>query len=121
MLQQTTLDVMKVLVDGRAQVPHDLIICYFCWMNLHHGLHEGAEGTTHEAQWLTTNESRTVLHSALKNYSWLRQCLKSFATTNQSDKVKTVLKQFADRCIHKGVAYRRNQLIYSSIGMLVYY
>lgn len=118
MLQQTILDAMKVLVDGDNLVPHVLVTCYFSWMNLHRGLHKVAELTTHEVQRLITAESISVLHGALQNYPWLRRCLKSFATTDQSKKVKEVLNEFAGNCIHKGVPHQRNQLIYSSIGTL---
>ena len=125
MLQQTTLDAIKRRHDEvpHDKVPYDLIVCYFTWMNLHHGLHpeaEGAEGAAHEAQWLTTDESKRVLHHALQNYSRLRQCLKCFSKCNRSSEVKEILKEFAGRCICKGIPCRRNQLIYSSIGMQYY-
>ena len=111
------LEEIKSLMDSGRSVPHDLLVCYFYWMKLHHDLFESSEYTTNEV--LLLNKSKNVFRMAVHQYPKLKQHLKSFATPKQSDDIQDMLRDFGSKCVFKGIAHRVNQSIYSSIGKYV--
>ena len=113
-LQTVVLDEIKSLMNSGRRVPHDLLVCYFYWMNLHHDLFESSEYTTHEV--LLLNKSKDVFGTAVHAYPKLKHHLKSFATPEQSADIQNMLRDFGSKCVFKGIAHKVNQSIYSSIG-----
>jgi hypothetical protein len=116
-LQATVLDKIKSLIESVNIVPHDLLVCYFHWVNLHRDLLESSEYTTREV--LLLSKSKDVFQVALQEHPKLRHHLKSLATPEQSSEISDLLRGFGSKCVFKGIAHQVNQSIYSSIGKCV--
>ena len=117
-LQATVLDEIKGLIESGYSVPHDLLVCYFYWVNLHHDLFESSEYRTREV--LLLSRSKDVFQIALQQHPRLRHHLKSLATPEQSSDIRDMLRGFGSKCVFKGIAHQVNQSIYSSIGKRVW-
>ena len=95
-------------------IPCHLLLCYLNWMRLYSCLEEDSILLPQ----LTDNaEIKQELQHVKKEHPKLQNFLNAFTSKEQSIEAERLLRDFAGRCIFKGVPHLRNQCIYSSTGM----
>ena len=87
-------------------------------MNLFGSLEEDSQTAILLPQLTDNVESKQELEHAKKEYPNLKNFLNVLVSNEQSTEAESLLKDFAGRCIYKGVPHLRNQAIYSSTGMI---
>ena len=111
-LEITVLDEIKAVLKSGGSVPHELLVCYFYSMNIHHDL---LQTSTREVHLL--NKSKAVFEMAIREYPKLRHHLRSLATPTQSNEIQDLLRELGSKCVFNGIAHQMNQSIFSGIGM----
>lgn len=112
MLQDVVLEAVRNHHNG--ETPCHLLLCYFNWMRLYGSIDEDSVVLPQ----LTGNvEAKQELEHVKKEHPKLQNFLNVLVSKQQSADAEKLLKDFAVRCIYKGVPHLRNQAIYYSTGM----